>query len=114
MTAITHHEDGVTVSTQDGDYSASRLLISAGTWVTKLLPDLPVQPVRKVFSWFQADGRYSSQNKFPAFTGELPNGDQFYGFPSEKTRSRLANTTAGRLSLNLMSVNLWRLPDRRF
>ncbi|WP_250909187.1 alanine--tRNA ligase-related protein, partial [Escherichia coli] len=41
-----------------------------------LLPELPVQPVRKVFAWYQADGRYSVKNKFPAFTGELPNGDQ--------------------------------------
>ena len=58
--AITHHADGVTVTTLDGEYSASRLLISAGTWVTHLLPDLPIQPVRKVFSWFQSDGRYSA------------------------------------------------------
>ncbi|MCS5961193.1 hypothetical protein LNP74_24620 [Klebsiella pneumoniae subsp. pneumoniae] len=35
----------------------------------------------KVFAWYQADGRYSSRNHFPAFTGELPNGDQYYGFP---------------------------------
>jgi N-methyl-L-tryptophan oxidase len=38
------------------------------------------QPVRKVFSWFQSDGRYSAQNKFPAFTGELPNGEEREGF----------------------------------
>ncbi len=93
-----HHPPcrGSTVNTSDGEYTATRLLVSAGTWVTELLPDLPIQPVRKVFSWFQSDGRYSSQNKFPAFTGELPNGDQFYGFPRKKTRSRLANTTADR------------------
>jgi N-methyl-L-tryptophan oxidase len=59
--AITHDDNGVTVTTIDGDYSASRLLVSAGTWVTRLLPDLPIQPVRKVFSWFQSDGRYSAR-----------------------------------------------------
>lgn len=35
--AITHDADGVTVTTIDGGYSASRLLVSAGTWVTRLL-----------------------------------------------------------------------------
>lgn len=97
VSGITHHADGVTVTTADGDYSASRLLISAGTWVTKLLPDLPIQPVRKVFSWFQSDGRYSAQNKFPAFTGELPNGDQFYGFPSEKDALKIGKHNGGQI-----------------
>ncbi|WP_230351830.1 N-methyl-L-tryptophan oxidase [Lelliottia sp. WAP21] len=95
VTAITHRDDGVTVTTSDGEFTAARLLISAGTWVTRLLPELPVQPVRKVFSWFQADGRYSSQNKFPAFTGELPNGDQFYGFPSEKDALKIGKHNGG-------------------
>ncbi|QLR42671.1 N-methyl-L-tryptophan oxidase [Enterobacter sp. RHBSTW-00994] len=95
VNAIEHLADGVIVTTPEGEYSASRLLISAGTWVTKLLPDLPVQPVRKVFSWFQADGRYSTQNHFPAFTGELPNGDQFYGFPSEKDALKIGKHNGG-------------------
>lgn len=97
VTAIHHHDDGVTVDTPEGPYSASRLLVSAGTWVTKLLPNLPVQPVRKVFSWFQADGRFSTQNKFPAFTGELPNGDQFYGFPSEKDALKIGKHNGGQV-----------------
>ena len=95
--AIKHDADGVTVTTLDGEYTASRLLISAGTWVTRLLPDLPVQPVRKVFSWFQSDGRYSTQNKFPAFTGELPNGDQFYGFPSDKDALKIGKHNGGQI-----------------
>ena len=97
VNAITHDADGVTVTTPDGDYSASRLLVSAGTWVTRLLPELPIQPVRKVFSWFQSDGRYSAQNKFPAFTGELPNGDQFYGFPSEKDALKIGKHNGGQV-----------------
>lgn len=95
VNAINHHDDGVTVTTQEGDYTAARLLISAGTWVTKLLPELPIQPVRKVFSWFQSDGRYSSQNTFPAFTGELPDGDQFYGFPSVNDALKIGKHNGG-------------------
>ncbi|MDY1038412.1 N-methyl-L-tryptophan oxidase [Lelliottia sp. CFBP8978] len=97
VTAIHHEEDGVTVDTAEGQFTASRLLVSAGTWVTKLMPDLPVQPVRKVFSWFQADGRFSTQNKFPAFTGELPNGDQFYSFPSEKDALKIGKHNGGQI-----------------
>ncbi|MDU4314937.1 MAG: FAD-dependent oxidoreductase, partial [Klebsiella michiganensis] len=61
------------------------------------LPELPVQPIRKIFAWFQADGRYSSKNNFPAFTGELPNGDQFYGFPAEDNELKIGKHNGGQL-----------------
>lgn len=105
VTAVHHHDDGVTVDTPEGQYTASRLLVSAGTWVTKLIPDLPVQPVRKVFSWFQADGRFSTQNKFPAFTGELQTAISSTGSHQKKTRSKLANITAGRSFTHRVSAN---------
>ncbi len=97
VTAIHHHTDGVTIDTADGSYSGKKLLISAGTWVTKLLPELPIQQVRKVFAWFQADGRYSAKNNFPAFTGELPNGDQYYGFPAEDNELKIGKHNGGQL-----------------
>lgn len=97
VSAIHHDDDEVTVETADGTYSARRLLVSTGTWVSHLVPDLPVQPLRKVFAWFQADGRYSSKNRFPAFTGELPNGDQFYGFPAEKDELKIGKHNGGQL-----------------
>ena len=59
--------------------------------------ELPVQPIRKIFAWFQADGRYSSKNNFPAFTGELPNGDQFYGFPAEDNELKIGKHNGGQL-----------------
>ncbi len=95
VTAIRHHADGVSIETADGEYHARKALISAGTWVTKLLPELPLQPVRKIFAWHQADGRYSSKNHFPAFTGEMPNGDQFYGFPAENNELKIGRHNGG-------------------
>lgn len=95
VTAIHHHADGVSIETADGTYHGKKLLVSAGTWVTRLLPNLPIQPVRKIFAWFQADGRYSSKNNFPAFTGELPNGDQFYGFPAEDNELKIGKHNGG-------------------
>jgi N-methyl-L-tryptophan oxidase len=56
VSAINHGDDGVTVETADGAFSANRLLVSSGTWVSSLVPDLPIQPLRKVFAWFQAGG----------------------------------------------------------
>lgn len=95
VSAIHHTPNGVTVETIDGEYSGKKLLVSAGTWVTRLMPELPVQPVRKIFAWFQADGRYSSKNNFPAFTGELANGDQFYGFPAEDNELKIGKHNGG-------------------
>ncbi|HCC5834725.1 N-methyl-L-tryptophan oxidase [Citrobacter farmeri] len=98
VTAIRHDDDGgVTVETADGEYRAKKALVSAGTWVQSLIPDLPIQPVRKVFAWYQADGRYSIKNKFPAFTGELPNGDQYYGFPAENDELKIGKHNGGQL-----------------
>ena len=57
----------------------------------------PIQPVRKVFAWYQADGRYSIKNKFPAFTGELPNGDQYYGFPAENDALKIGKHNGGQV-----------------
>lgn len=56
VTAIHHDDDGVTIETVDGEYQAKKAIVCAGTWVKDLLPELPVQPVRKVFAWYQADG----------------------------------------------------------
>ncbi|WJD48179.1 N-methyl-L-tryptophan oxidase [Enterobacter sp. PGRG2] len=97
VTAIHHHDDGVTIDTADGQYSGAKLLVSAGTWVTRLLPSLPVQPVRKIFAWYQADGRYSAKNNFPAFTGEMPSGDQFYGFPAEDDALKIGRHNGGQI-----------------
>ncbi|WES70146.1 N-methyl-L-tryptophan oxidase [Superficieibacter sp. HKU1] len=97
VTAIHHHDAGLTIATADGEYHARRALISAGTWVTKLVPSLPLQPVRKIFAWHQADGRYSSKNNFPAFTGELPDGDQFYGFPADDNALKIGKHNGGQV-----------------
>ncbi|POP41924.1 N-methyl-L-tryptophan oxidase [Superficieibacter electus] len=95
VTAVHHNEAGITIDTADGQYHARKAVICAGTWVTRLLPSLPLQPVRKIFAWHQADGRYSTKNHFPAFTGELPNGDQFYGFPADDNELKIGRHTGG-------------------
>jgi N-methyl-L-tryptophan oxidase len=88
-------DDSITVVTCDGDYHGRKIVVSAGTWVKKLLPQLPIAPIRKVFSWYQADGRYSEKNQFPAFTVETQEGSQFYGFPSENDGLKLGKHDGG-------------------
>jgi N-methyl-L-tryptophan oxidase len=97
VTAIHSVDDGVTVETPEGTFSGSKLLVSAGTWVSTLVPGLPIQPVRKVFAWFQADGRYSKKNNFPAFTGEMPDGSQYYGFPADENELKIGKHNGGQL-----------------
>lgn len=93
--AVRQLSDGVEVETTDGIYQGKKVLVSAGTWVTALFPSLPITPVRKIFAWHQADGRYSENNHFPAFTGELPNGDQFYGFPADNNELKIGKHNGG-------------------
>jgi len=95
VTAIKSDESGVTIETSEGSWQGKKLLLTAGTRVKQLYPEFPIQPVRKVFSWFQADGRYSQKNNFPAFTGELPNGDQFYGFPAVDDALKIGKHNGG-------------------
>lgn len=83
------------VVTKEGEYRAPKLALTAGTWVKKLLPSLPMTPMRKVFAWHQADGRYSEDNHFPAFTVETTRGDQFYGFPSVNDSLKLGKHNGG-------------------
>lgn len=89
--------DGVVqVKTREGSrYQGRKLLVAAGTWVKQLLPSLPITPVRKVFSWHQADGRFSEDNHFPAFTVEAPDDNHYYGFPALENALKVGKHTGG-------------------
>ena len=71
VSAIAREGELQRVTTADGDYYGHKLLLSVGTAVKQFYPALPVTPVRKVFAWYQADGRYSENNKFPGFAVEM-------------------------------------------
>lgn len=92
---IEHSEGIYHVTTADGEYSARKIVVTAGTWVKKLLPELPITPMRKVFAWFQSDGRFSHHNNFPAFTAQLQDGSQYYGFPAEDDQLKVARHDGG-------------------
>ncbi|MFC0178678.1 N-methyl-L-tryptophan oxidase [Thorsellia kenyensis] len=80
--AVETSESGVQVKTSQGDFFASKAIVTAGTWVREIFPNLPITPIRRVFAWHQADGRFSYLNNFPAFTIEDEHGEAYYGFPA--------------------------------
>jgi sarcosine oxidase len=78
--------NGVKVVTAEGSYAAKRLLISAGSWLNSLVPELhlPLSVERQVLFWF--DPIDSTRNefvpeKFPIFIWENEPHRFFYGFP---------------------------------
>lgn len=79
---------GYLVETDKGTYQAGQLVISAGAWADRLLPDLgiPLTVLRKPLHWFQADPSiYHRDAGCPSFFYELPEG-HFYGFPASDQR----------------------------
>lgn len=79
------HDERVTVKTEDQTFSADALVVSAGAWSGNLLSaldlNLPLNPVRKTFAWFNASEDLYNYKQFPAFAFETSQG-QYYGFPS--------------------------------
>jgi sarcosine oxidase len=72
VTALEADSAGVWIRTSRGDYRVGKVIVSAGAWVSRLLPDLPVpiQVRRAVLSWFQPrPGREHlfTPDRFPVF-----------------------------------------------
>jgi sarcosine oxidase len=64
-------------------YEAERLVISAGAWIGKLVPELAplAQPERQVLAWFQpVRPDLFTLDRFPVFNLTVEEG-RFYGFP---------------------------------
>ena len=74
---------GVTVRTDRGTYEAAKLVLTAGAWNGKLLPELAAQlkPERQVLGWLETNRpEHFRGAAFPVFIMEVPEG-MYYGFP---------------------------------
>lgn len=85
---LSYEEDahGVRVRTRAGDYSADRLIVTAGAWLPQLIEPRWVglfRIFRQVLYWFDVDdaARFSP-DVFPVFIWELPQRQGIYGFPA--------------------------------
>ncbi len=76
--------DRVQVQTDRGDYVAERLVITTGSWIGDLVPDLAAlaRPERQVVAWFQpTEPALFAPERFPVFNLSVPEG-HYYGFPA--------------------------------
>lgn len=85
--SITATESSVKVETDNETFTGKKLIVTAGRGTGPILStlglELPLQPTRKTFSWFDSDEDVYRAGKFPAFAVNYPNSDElYYGFPS--------------------------------
>jgi sarcosine oxidase len=77
--------DGVAVTTTEGTYTARHLILSAGAWISQLLPELtrPLVVERNVLYWFRPrrNPERFGPDAFPIFIAEYDPGHFWYGFP---------------------------------
>jgi sarcosine oxidase len=76
-------DGGVTVRTARGTYSAGRLVITSGGWISDAVPALAskVTTVKQAIGWFTTRRpELFRQENFPVFILEVDEGT-FYGFP---------------------------------
>jgi sarcosine oxidase len=78
---------GLRVKTDRGSHFTSRLILSAGSWLPGLVPDLGSQAriFRQVLFWFEIDGPHElfTRERMPVFIRVPDCGTaMFYGFPA--------------------------------
>ncbi len=89
VTMVQASGDSVSVTTDRATYSAGQVILTAGPWIGKLLPNTIAQNLRvyrQVMTWFALarNPELYTPQRFPVFiwiTGERPS-DMFYGFPA--------------------------------
>ena len=77
--------DGVRVTSSQGSYRARRLVIAAGSWLPRLLPQLAphLWVERNVLFWFEPRGELDAFARLPVYIVE-DNDRFYYGFPYDR------------------------------
>lgn len=75
----------VSVITNKSNYKSDSLVITAGSWINKLIPELLdiAVPERQVLGWFKTSNDIKFKKNFPVFSCSVDEG-RFYGFPIHK------------------------------
>jgi sarcosine oxidase len=94
--------DGVRVLTSKGEYTAGRLLLTAGAWIRSLLPDLkiPLTIERQILFWFQPreNAGLFKPGRCPIYLWEYEPEKFFYGFPDLGTGVKVARHHEGQVT----------------
>lgn len=83
VSKISSTKDGVEVTTDSNTYQADDVVVTAGAYAQRFLPELAdvLSPVRQVVAWLQpSKPEFFDPDSFPVFIHET-NEDHYYGFP---------------------------------
>ena len=98
----------VLVRTETDEFSAARLVITAGSWSADLLSRLgfELRILRKALHWYRvADDQYQCSQGAPTFFYDTPDG-YFYGFPAIDARGlKVAWHTGGEVVTDPLEVD---------
>jgi sarcosine oxidase len=124
-TVVAWTSDGrqVVVRTDQGEYAAARLVITAGPWASAVLDECArsggealkfgrlLRVIRKPVFWFSAGREYDLAAGTPTFFFETPAG-QFYGFPRiDGQTMKVAEHTLGESVANPLTIERAQIPD---
>lgn len=91
--------DGVRVRTERGEYQAAEVVVCAGAWLPKLLPDLPglFRIDRQMLFWLKPEADLWPEDAGPIFiwTHGATTGEYVYGFPAHGGRVKLGSEVYG-------------------
>jgi monomeric sarcosine oxidase len=91
-------QDIIHVKTRQGTFQGKHLIIAAGAWTPRLLPNLsiPVTFLQKKLVWTSIQNNsYSLNNEYPCFAYHLKEG-VFYGFPQISSLMKIARHSGGK------------------
>lgn len=82
VTSIRPEAEAVRVMSAQGDFLARKVIVCAGPWITRLVPELSshLRIRRQVVGWFETSGDGYLPDNFPVFLFEGEGGFMF-GFP---------------------------------
>jgi sarcosine oxidase len=83
--SIEPDDAGVTVSSANGRYRAGKVIVSTGSWIGELVPQLRAHavPIRQVVAWYQPrDGFATEPQRMPCFLRDEGSEGSYFGFPA--------------------------------
>ncbi|QAY72045.1 N-methyl-L-tryptophan oxidase [Agromyces protaetiae] len=76
VTAVESDADGVTMRTDASVFRVRQVAVTAGPWIGRFLPGVPLTPHRVVMTWFRARGGHSADlDRLPVFIRSVPGRD---------------------------------------
>ena len=92
VTAWRADGEGFVVDTARGRTRASHLVLAAGAWMPRLVPELPLTVVRKVLYWFETVGMRNAHDPglCPISIWQYGAREYFYSFPRSERGVKVA------------------------